>query len=624
MRPGVPITAVSLAALLAVSAGPQVQAAESDTTIVVDVTDVRGPAMTDLLGVNHRYNSDGYGLWNVTKDAPYESVVDAGREVGIQSLRFPGGTIANTYDWKRAIGRDRKCQVDGRGSLATGFDAITSGLSFGPDEFMEYVDRVGAEPLIMVPFVTETPEDAADWVEYMNSPAGDPGNPNGGVDWADRRAADGHPAPYGVTRWEIGNEQQHLDSRHWLSEDTPTAAREYASGGSRTFLSEPLGKGCSHPVDGVPSDGSRRQVFDVVYPPVEPTLFRVDVDGRQWRQVDDLRASGPRARVFELRPSSGRVVFGNGVHGAVPRSGSTVLGSYVSVHEGYFDFAEAMKAVDPTIDVCASFGRIAFIDAAEGRPFDCLTTHPITSLAGPGEDHATWADALEGHDRMMLAADQRRRGILKLGRALPAGTPLWFTEAAAVDGDHAAFPTWGSSATEAAYMATGWGDWMELGIEFAMSSVFLGGNRALLGSRRSLTLSAEAITREAIGPMFKAGGDLLATAVQGNPVRQPEGMERSYNGLAVTATRDPEGAVQLLVVNRLPTDPVTARVQVDGQASVTAEVRTVENDGFQSSNKPDSPPEVTLAVTDEPVDAEGLVHTFPAASTTVIRLPAAP
>jgi alpha-N-arabinofuranosidase len=622
MRARVPVIGVAVAALVAVWTGPAVDAVEGETTIRVDAVTTRGPAMTNLLGVNHRYNADGYDLWNVAKDAPHRAVVDGGLRVGIQSLRFPGGTIANTYDWKHAIGDERGCQVDGRGSGIAGFGAVTGSMAFGPDEFMEYVGRIGAEPLIMVPFVTETPEDAADWVEYMNSPAGDLDNPNGGVDWAELRAANGHPEPYGVLRWEIGNEQHHLDSRHWLSPDTSTAASEYAFGGSRSFIAEALGKNCDHPLKGVPSDGTHHQVFEVLYPPVDPSLFRVDIDGRRWRQVPDLGAKGPRARVFELRPESGEVVFGDGEHGAVPPQDSPVLGSYESVHEGYFAFAEAMKAVDPSIDVCASFGRVAFLDAAAGLDFDCLTTHPITSLAGPGEDHATWADALEGHDRMMLAADQRRRGISKLERALPDGTPLWFTEAAAVQGDHAAFPTWASSATQAAYMATGWGDWMELGIQFAMSSVFLGGDRSLLGSRRSLTISAEGVTRETIAPMFNAGGELLPAGVEGNPVRQPEGMDRSYAGLAVTAIRDPEGAVQLLVVNRLPTDAVTARVLVDGQTSVSAELRTVVSDGFQASNRPGTPPEVTMEVTEVPVAPDGLVHTFPASSTTVIRLPA--
>lgn len=622
-----PLVALALAApgMAAQAAAPQPQAEDPGTTITVDVAATRGPASTYLLGVNHRYNANGYDTWNTTTDAPYKSVVDGALRVGLHSIRFPGGTIANTYDWKHAIGDDRGCQVDGRGSGIHGFGAVTGGMAFGPDAFMELAERIGADPLFMVPFVTETPEDAADWVEYMNTPAGDGINPNGAKDWAEVRAANGHPEPYGVLRWEIGNEHHHADSRHWMSPDLDTAAQQYAFGGSATFIAERLGKDCNHPLDGIASDGTGHQLFEVLYPPVDPAYFVLTIDGRRWRQVPDVERRGPRARVFELAPESGEVLFGDGTHGAVPPEGTPVVASYESVHEGYFAFADAMKAVDPSIDVCASFGRIAFIQAAEGTPFDCLTTHPITSMAPPGEDHATWVDALDGHDRMMLAVDARRRGITQLQRALPDGTPLWFTEAAVLQGDGSAFPGWASSATQAAYMATMWGDWMEVGIEWGMSSVFLGGDRSLLGTRRRVTFSAEAVTREAITPMFSAGGDVLPTRVEGNPVRQPEGLDRSYTGLAVTATRAPDGAVELLVVNRLPLDDVTARVLVAGQAGqagTTAELRTVRGEDFTSWNKVGEPPEVTLGTSEETVDAEGLVHSFPATSTTLIRLPA--
>jgi hypothetical protein len=42
-------------------------------------------------------------------------------------------------------------------------------------------------------------------VEYCNTP-NDGRNPNGGTNWAAKRAADGYPAPFGVRYWEVGNE----------------------------------------------------------------------------------------------------------------------------------------------------------------------------------------------------------------------------------------------------------------------------------------------------------------------------------------------------------------------------------------------------------------------------------
>lgn len=48
-------------------------------------------------------------------------------------------------------------------------------------------------------------DEAADWVKYTNAP-NDGSNPRGGVDWAAVRAANGHPEPYRVKFWELGNE----------------------------------------------------------------------------------------------------------------------------------------------------------------------------------------------------------------------------------------------------------------------------------------------------------------------------------------------------------------------------------------------------------------------------------
>ena len=66
------------------------------------------------------------------------------------------------------------------------------------EEFVQLCRWVGAEPLICVRFTGKTPKDAADQVEYFNGP---PASPMGQL-----RAANGHPEPYGVKYWQIGNE----------------------------------------------------------------------------------------------------------------------------------------------------------------------------------------------------------------------------------------------------------------------------------------------------------------------------------------------------------------------------------------------------------------------------------
>ena len=108
--------------------------ARAGTTIVVQVRSNRGLAPTHLMGVNHHYNANGYHLWNAATDAPAPGAVSGALRAGLQTMRFPGGTVANTYDWKRAIGPDHLCQVVGpHGGKPA--QALTRGLAFGPDEF---------------------------------------------------------------------------------------------------------------------------------------------------------------------------------------------------------------------------------------------------------------------------------------------------------------------------------------------------------------------------------------------------------------------------------------------------------------------------------------------------------
>src|SRR5215208_4879068 len=152
-----------------------------------------------LFGVNHRYAYEGYGMWDQSiPGVPrrFDRRFDAAR---LRAIRFPGGTIAHTYHWDRAIGpvAQRRLNVSGR-------DGTPLTNDFGPDEFGEFVARHGLEAMMVANFGSGTAREAANWVEYMNAPVGT--NPNGGTPWAERRAANGHPQPYGVRNWEIGNE----------------------------------------------------------------------------------------------------------------------------------------------------------------------------------------------------------------------------------------------------------------------------------------------------------------------------------------------------------------------------------------------------------------------------------
>ncbi len=69
----------------------------------------------------------------------------------------------------------------------------------GLEEIVNFCRLVDAEPLICVRITGKSPRDAADEVEYFN---GAETTPNGAI-----RARNGHPGPYHIHYWQVGNER---------------------------------------------------------------------------------------------------------------------------------------------------------------------------------------------------------------------------------------------------------------------------------------------------------------------------------------------------------------------------------------------------------------------------------
>ena len=112
---------------------------------------------------------------------------------GITFLRY-GGTMVNVpgYRWKTMIGdSDRRPPYVGNW-----YPYSTNG--FGIEDFLRFCEAAHIEPAFALN-IEETPQDAADLVDYLNGPPA--------TVWGRRRAANGHPAPYHVHYIEIGNEE---------------------------------------------------------------------------------------------------------------------------------------------------------------------------------------------------------------------------------------------------------------------------------------------------------------------------------------------------------------------------------------------------------------------------------
>lgn len=150
------------------------------------------------------------------------------KSVGITSLRYPGGSYADSYHWELNTGTHTPAAGAGSNVIY-----IAMGADFG--NFIGLMKNVGANAMITVNYGMNsagtgpgTPEAAAAWVAYAN---GLPSNTmvigvdSGNKDWltvgywASLRGAaplavdDGlnflrisHPDPVGIKNWEVGNE----------------------------------------------------------------------------------------------------------------------------------------------------------------------------------------------------------------------------------------------------------------------------------------------------------------------------------------------------------------------------------------------------------------------------------
>lgn len=154
-------------------------------------------------------NSDyGAGVWNPGNKEPVEDVINLAKEAGITALRFPGGCGSHNYDWKNSIGKNKKHFL------------------FGVGEFLKTCDAIGAEPIVTISYFRGDAKNAADFVEYLNSP-NNGSNPNGDVDWASERAKNGRELPFNVEYFEIGNEVYHGNDRDLNGISPETYALEY-------------------------------------------------------------------------------------------------------------------------------------------------------------------------------------------------------------------------------------------------------------------------------------------------------------------------------------------------------------------------------------------------------------
>ncbi|GLI96835.1 alpha-L-arabinofuranosidase [Sphingobium sp. BS19] len=120
-------------------------------------------------------------------------VIGALRNLSVPVVRWPGGCFADEYHWREGVGARAKRPV----KINTHWGGVTEPNTVGTHEFFELTRQLGAEAYVAGNVGNGTPQEMAEWIEYMTSPAGS---------LADERAKNGHKEPWKVPYFGVGNE----------------------------------------------------------------------------------------------------------------------------------------------------------------------------------------------------------------------------------------------------------------------------------------------------------------------------------------------------------------------------------------------------------------------------------
>ena len=89
-------------------------------------------------------------------------MIEAARDLHTPLVRY-GGNFTSGYHWRDGVG-----PIDKRVSMPNVAWGIPEYNTFGTDEFLRFCELIRAQPQIALNLGSGTPEEAADWVRYVN------------------------------------------------------------------------------------------------------------------------------------------------------------------------------------------------------------------------------------------------------------------------------------------------------------------------------------------------------------------------------------------------------------------------------------------------------------------------
>jgi len=124
-----------------------------------------------------------------------KDIVDGLRAIKAPVIRWPGGCYAEVYDWRDGIGKERPKRIN----WWTQNDGRYEPNEVGTHEYMDFCEAVGAKAYFAANLTSVTPLHIRNWMDYCLSPRGT-------TTLALEREANGHPEPFDIPYWGVGNE----------------------------------------------------------------------------------------------------------------------------------------------------------------------------------------------------------------------------------------------------------------------------------------------------------------------------------------------------------------------------------------------------------------------------------
>ncbi|MEW1810998.1 alpha-N-arabinofuranosidase [Pseudarthrobacter phenanthrenivorans] len=169
-------------------------------TITIDPSFTVGPVRRRTFGafVEHLGRCVYTGIFepdhpDADGDGFRRDVLELTRELGVSTVRYPGGNFVSGYRWEDGVGpvEQRPVRLD----LAW---HSTDPNTVGVDEFAKWSAKAGVEPMMAVNLGTRGTQEALDLLEYCNI--------DGGTALSEQRRANGAANGYGIRMWCLGNE----------------------------------------------------------------------------------------------------------------------------------------------------------------------------------------------------------------------------------------------------------------------------------------------------------------------------------------------------------------------------------------------------------------------------------